>query len=76
MNDNSKTMLALLAGVAVGAALGILLAPEKGTDLREKLGDNLKKTGDDLLGKLNSTIETAKSKLASRVNQASEELGI
>jgi len=44
--------------------------------LREKLGDTLKKTGDDIIGKINTTIDNAKSKLATRVNQASEELGI
>jgi gas vesicle protein len=76
MNDNSKTMMAFFTGIAVGATLGILLAPEKGSDLREKLGDTLKKTGDDIIGKINTTIDSAKSKLASRVNQASEELGI
>lgn len=43
MNENTKTMLAFFAGLAVGATLGILLAPEKGSDLREKLGDSLKK---------------------------------
>ena len=46
MNDNSKVIAALLAGIAVGAALGILFAPEKGSETRDKLNDALKNLGD------------------------------
>jgi gas vesicle protein len=46
MNDNSKIIAALLAGIAVGAALGILFAPEKGSETRDKLNDALKNLGD------------------------------
>jgi len=46
MNDNGKVVAALLAGLAAGAALGILFAPEKGTETREKLNDSLKDLGD------------------------------
>ena len=48
MNDNTKVLVALLAGVAVGAALGILFAPDKGTDTRDKLNDALKNLGDSI----------------------------
>ncbi|UKJ07879.1 YtxH domain-containing protein [Solitalea lacus] len=76
MNDNTKAMMAFFAGLAVGATLGILLAPEKGSDLRDKIGDSLKKTGDDLLGKINSGIDSAKSRFSQKVQQASDELGV
>ena len=46
MNDNAKVVAALLAGLATGTALGILFAPEKGTETREKLNDSLKDLGD------------------------------
>ncbi len=46
MNDNAKVVAALLAGLAAGAALGILFAPDKGTETREKLNDSLKDLGD------------------------------
>lgn len=48
MNDNSKVLAALLAGLAAGAAIGILFAPEKGTETRDKLNDSLKNLGDSI----------------------------
>ncbi|WP_069659566.1 YtxH domain-containing protein [Arcticibacter eurypsychrophilus] len=48
MNDDSKVLLALLAGIAAGAALGILFAPEKGTETRDKFNDALKNLGDTI----------------------------
>jgi Gas vesicle protein len=46
MDSNAKVVAALLAGLAAGAALGILFAPEKGSETREKLNDSLKDLGD------------------------------
>ncbi|MEB0263685.1 MULTISPECIES: YtxH domain-containing protein [unclassified Mucilaginibacter] len=48
MNDNTKVLVALLAGLAAGAALGILFAPEKGTEIRDKLSESLANLGDSL----------------------------
>jgi gas vesicle protein len=48
MNDNSKVVVALLAGLAAGAALGILFAPERGTETRDRLNDALKNLGDTI----------------------------
>jgi gas vesicle protein len=60
MNDNSKVLIGLLAGLAAGAALGLLFAPEAGTETRERLGQSIKDLGDtiqekatDQLGNLN-----------------------
>ncbi len=46
MKDSGKVVAALLAGLAAGAALGILFAPEKVSDTRDKLSDSLKDLGD------------------------------
>ncbi len=57
MKDNSKTLIALLAGVAAGAALGLLFAPEKGTETRDKLSDSLKNLGDSIKEKAAEEID-------------------
>jgi gas vesicle protein len=57
MNDNSKTILALLAGLAAGAALGILFAPDRGDDTRDKLSDSLKGLGDSIKESATKEIE-------------------
>lgn len=48
MNDNTKVVVALLAGLAAGAALGILFAPDKGSETRDKLTDSLNNLGDSI----------------------------
>jgi gas vesicle protein len=48
MSDGSKIILALVAGVAAGAALGILFAPDKGTDTRDRLSESLNNLADSI----------------------------
>ncbi|MEM1001583.1 MAG: YtxH domain-containing protein [Bacteroidota bacterium] len=37
MSQNSNTLIGILAGSAIGALIGVLFAPEKGSVTREKL---------------------------------------
>lgn len=43
MSKKSNTLMAFLAGAAAGAILGILYAPDKGSNTREKLSFQLDK---------------------------------
>ena len=44
MNSTSKVLVSFLAGAAIGGALGILLAPDKGSETRRKIVE----TGSDI----------------------------
>lgn len=46
MNENSKVVTALLAGLAAGAVVGLLFAPDKGSETRDKINDSLSDLGD------------------------------
>jgi gas vesicle protein len=48
MTSNTKIILGLLAAAAAGAAVGVLMAPEKGSDLRRKIKDTVDEWADDL----------------------------
>lgn len=52
MSDRSGAdgILAFLVGGVVGAALGVILAPRKGSETREMLGDWLEESGDKAKG--------------------------
>ncbi|TFF35174.1 YtxH domain-containing protein [Mucilaginibacter psychrotolerans] len=80
MNDNTKVVVALLAGLAAGAALGILFAPERGTETRDKLSDSLKNLGDTIketasneLDRILSLKDTVVENIKSKVKSTEEE---
>ncbi|MEN5088436.1 YtxH domain-containing protein [Sphingobacterium faecium] len=79
MNDNSKVVLALLAGLAAGTALGILFAPDKGTETRDKLNESLADLGDAIrvraeeqFDQLNDFKEKVVSTLKTKINKGEE----
>lgn len=47
-DDTGKVIAAVLLGVAIGAALGILFAPEKGSVTRAKLVNGLKDVAEEM----------------------------
>lgn len=49
MKNTGGVLAALLGGAVVGAALGLLLAPEKGEDTRSKIVDTFDTTKDKLV---------------------------
>ena len=80
MNDNSKVLVGLLVGLAAGAALGLLFAPEKGSDTRDKLSESLKDLGDsikdkaaDEINNLTSLKDKVVDSIKSKLRNADEE---
>ena len=66
---SGKIILGTLAGVTAGAVLGMLLAPEKGSELRrtishkgEEYADALKSKIDNIADSMNKKIDTYQDK--------------
>lgn len=53
-SDKTGAVVALLAGLAVGAALGILFAPDSGKNTREKISDKALDLADNAKDSLHS----------------------
>lgn len=80
MNDNSKVLIGLLTGLAAGAALGLLFAPEKGSETRDRLNQSLKDLGDalkeraaDEIDHLTGLKDKVVSSVKSKLHEAEEE---
>ena len=65
--STSKVLLGFVVGAAIGGALGILLAPDKGTETRRKimergseLGDSIADLGDTIKSKFNDMVDGVK----------------
>jgi gas vesicle protein len=48
MASTGKILTALLLGAAVGSALGVLFAPDKGSETRKKISGKATEFGDEL----------------------------
>ncbi|MCX2453497.1 YtxH domain-containing protein [Pedobacter sp. PLR] len=66
--DSTLPVVALLAGLAIGAVIGVLFAPERGADIRTKISDKAKDLSDAAKDKLH----LVKSKVLSEADQLAE----
>ena len=60
-NNTGNTLLALLAGAAVGAGIGILFAPDKGSKTRKKIKAGFEHERDHLKEHFQEASENLKS---------------
>jgi len=83
MKDQAKIIVALLAGAAVGAAVGLLLAPSSGSALREDIADyvddvinSARNKAEETAGSIreygNDAIQRSKSRFRSAVGDLSD----
>ena len=57
MNSTTKFIVSIVGAAAAGAMLGMLLAPEKGSDLRTKIRNAANDWADQLLDMVNNSRE-------------------
>ena len=71
MSKKKGNMKALLAGVGIGAGLGLLFAPKKGSELRKDLKNKL----DELVGKVKEIeLDEVKDEFFAKVDNIKAEL--
>ncbi|MBX9781743.1 MAG: YtxH domain-containing protein [Chitinophagaceae bacterium] len=70
MNNSAKILTALAAGAAAGATLGVLFAPDKGSETRKKISEQGKK----ISGGLRKTLRHGKEKLNSIKEDLKQEI--
>jgi gas vesicle protein len=73
MNTTSKIVLGLMGAAAVGALIGILVAPEKGSELRKKISDGAGDVAEEI-GKLLKAGKEELSNLKQSVTREAENL--
>ncbi len=59
---SGKVLLGLLAGLAAGAVLGILFAPEKGSVTRKKIADKGDEYAEDLKERFSNLVDEVSKK--------------
>jgi gas vesicle protein len=67
--SNTKALLGFVAGAAVGALAGILLAPDTGSNTRKKISDK----AEDMSGSLKSSYDDFVAKLKKAYTNSKED---
>lgn len=68
MTTSTKVMLGLIGAAAAGAIIGMLVAPEKGSEMRQKVKD----TASDWANQLTDLFEEGKNELGNLKNKATK----
>ncbi len=68
--SSGKVILGVLAGLAVGAALGVLFAPDKGWNTRKRIS----KKGEDLIEDLREKFDEFLDNISEKFDEVREEV--
>jgi gas vesicle protein len=68
--ESGKTAVGVLLGVGVGALLGVLFAPAKGTKTRKRIMDKGQDYADELKGKFDDLYQDVSDKYDSFLEEA------
>lgn len=79
--SKEKIIIGVLAGLAAGTLLGILFAPDEGSQIRKKISkkssdtmDGLKEKFSDLMTDFNEKFEAAKEEAQSLIEKGKQEV--
>lgn len=72
--SSASAFLGFIAGAVAGAAIGILFAPEKGTDTRKKIKSQAQKVGDDMKENLSHKIDELNNFVSGFVNETKDKI--
>lgn len=70
--NSGKLLVGLIAGVAVGAVIGVLFAPDKGWNTRKRISKKAEDIADDLREKFDEFLDTLTVKVDEAKEQASD----
>jgi gas vesicle protein len=70
--SSSKLLAGILLGATVGAVVGILFAPDKGSETRKMISDSTNDLGDNLKTKFSEMTDSIKEKFESIKGDANE----
>lgn len=65
MDSGVKTLIGFITGVSVGAALGILYAPQKGTTTRKRIARRSGDIVDDVKDMMDDSVDEIKNRYES-----------
>ena len=70
--STGKVVLGVLVGLAAGAALGILFAPDKGSETRKKIAKKGEDLVDELKEKFGEFVDSVTEKVESKKEASAE----
>ena len=71
MSNPNKIILGLIGAAALGVVAGILLAPDKGGDVRKKIADS----ANDIASRIGEWISSGKENIAGAIDAVSDNPG-